>query len=148
MRQLIVCTCTYLCVVSCRRKVLSSVKVNIWMKQGQMEMKRYCKCHWLTMLFLLFKYQYHICTCCVLVVCFLQSSSNSSSCPAFTPQGSNQLHRVSLQEHPLLRESAGILQDVGWENWKGKEWRAIKGTSLFDLVFFPQNSSAKWHNGS
>ncbi len=38
IRRLCVCVC-----VSCRRNVLSLVKVNTWTKQGQMEMERFCK---------------------------------------------------------------------------------------------------------
>lgn len=36
----------------------------------------------------------------------------------------------SLQEHPLLGESAGILQDAGWENRESKERQPFSGASL------------------
>lgn len=51
-----------------------------------------------------------------------------------------------LQEHPLLRESAGILQDAWWENWKGKQAVMDFITRMF--YQFPFFSFSFCHMGS
>lgn len=43
------------------------------------------------------------------------------------------LYVLLLQEHPLLRESAGILQDAWWENRKGKQ---TSSSDHFIFFFF------------
>lgn len=46
------------------------------------------------------------------------------------------LYVLLLQEHPLLRESAGILQDAWWENRKGKQTSSSDNFISFFFFFF------------
>lgn len=50
-----------------------------------------------------------------------------------------------LQEHPLLRESAGILQDAWWENRKGKQ-TSSSDHFIFFFLFFSVLWVEEWQN--
>lgn len=97
---------------SCRKKVLSSVRVTTWMKQAQTEMERLCKRRQPVMPLLLLTGK--VWQFAALLDCL-----------------TNLLYLLPSQEHPLLGESAGVLQDAGWENRESKKWQSPSAECVF-----------------
>lgn len=54
------------------------------------------------------------------------------------------LYVLLRQERPLLRESAGILQNAWWENWKGKKKQKKQRSTSSPEHFVTLHDGAEW----